>query len=121
MAVKTRRVMDKNWANSVSDRVYAVHHVGYEEKRPNLKLKFQIMSKDATACTSALAQLDELIKDKDKVILLGERMDPLLVSCYMQYRHVLYNKLRTDNANPKEVLRLFQVQNPIGICFIVTR
>jgi len=68
----------------------------------------QIMSKDATACTSALAQLDELIKDKDKVILLGERMDPLLVSCYMQYRHVLYNKPRTDNANPKEVLRLFQ-------------
>ena len=67
------------------------------------------MSKDATTCTSALAQLDELIKDKDKVVLLGERMDPLLVSCYMQLRDVLYIKLRMDNANPKEVLRLFQV------------
>jgi hypothetical protein len=67
------------------------------------------MSKDATLCTTALAQLDELIKDKEKVVLLGERMDQLLISCYMQYRHVLNNKLRTDNANPKEVLRLFQV------------
>ena len=56
-------------------------------------------------------QLDELIKDKDKVLLLGERMDPLLVSCYMQYRNVLYNKLRTDNANPKEVLKLFQASS----------
>ena len=73
------------------------------------------MSKDATTCTSALAQLDELIKDKDKVVLLGERMDPLLVSCYMQLRDVLYIKLRMDNANPKEVLRLFQVltTNPL--------
>ena len=69
------------------------------------------MSKDATACMSALAQLDELIKDKDKVLLLGERMDPLLVSCYMQNRNVLYNKLRTDNANPKEVLKLFQASS----------
>lgn len=73
-------------------------------------ISFQIMSKDATTCTSALAQLDELIKDKDKVVLLGERMDPLLVSCYMQLRDVLYIKLRMDNANPKEVLRLFQVR-----------
>ena len=72
-------------------------------------LVLQVMSKDAALCTSALAQLDELIKDKEKVILLGERMDQLLISCYMQYRHVLNNKLRTDNANPKEVLRLFQV------------
>jgi len=67
------------------------------------------MSKDATLCISALVQLDELIKDREKVILLGERMDQLLISCYMQYRHVLNNKLRTDNANPKEMMRLFQV------------
>ena len=67
------------------------------------------MSKDATASTSALAQIDELIKDKEKVILLGERMDQLLISCYMQYKHVLQNKIRADNANPKEILRLLQV------------
>ena len=69
----------------------------------------QVMSKDATASTSALAQIDELIKDKEKVILLGERMDQLLISCYMQYKHVLQNKIRADNANPKEILRLLQV------------
>jgi len=38
------------------------------------------MSKDATACTSALAQLDELIKDKDKVLLLAERMDQVRIT-----------------------------------------
>jgi hypothetical protein len=44
-------------------------------------------------------------------------MDSLMVSCYMQYRHVLYNKLRTDNANPKEVLRLFQVRpSLVNVC-----
>ena len=37
-------------------------------------------------------------------------MDQLLTACYMQYRHVLNNKMRTDNAasNAKEVTRLFQ-------------
>ena len=68
------------------------------------------MSPNAAQCISALAQLDELIKDKEKVGLLGERMDPLLTSCYIQFRHILNNKLKTDNANPKEVLRLFQVK-----------
>ena len=44
-------------------------------------------------------------KDDDKVALLGSRMDQLLTACYMQYRHVLHNKMRTDNAasNAKEV------------------
>ena len=35
-------------------------------------------------------------------------MDQLLTACYMQYRHVLNNKMRTDNCNAKEVMRLFQ-------------
>jgi hypothetical protein len=75
----------------------------------NFLLFFQVVSKDAAVSTSALAQLDELIKDQAKVVLLSERMDQLLISCCMQYRHVLNNKLRTDNANTREVLRLFQV------------
>ena len=51
-----------------------------------------------------------IIKDDEKVVLLGSRMDQLLTACYMQYRHVLNNKMRTDNAasNAKEVMRLFQ-------------
>ena len=34
----------------------------------------------------------------------------IFTACYMQYRHVLNNKMRTDNAasNAKEVMRLFQ-------------
>merc|ERR1711971_326541 len=70
----------------------------------------QVFSKDASACISALSQLDEFIKDDEKVALLGSRMDQLLTACYMQYRHVLNNKMRTDNAasNAKEVMRLFQ-------------
>lgn len=70
----------------------------------------QVFNKDASACIVALSQLDEFIKDDDKVALLGSRMDQLLTACYMQYRHVLNNKMRTDNAanNAKEVMRLFQ-------------
>lgn len=70
----------------------------------------QVFNKDASACIVALSQLDEFIKDDDKVPLLGSRMDQLLTACYMQYRHVLNNKMRTDNAasNAKEVMRLFQ-------------
>ena len=70
----------------------------------------QVFNKDASACISALSQLDEFIKDDEKVQMLGSRMDQLLTACYMQYRHVLNNKMRTDNAasNAKEVMRLFQ-------------
>ena len=72
----------------------------------------QVFDKDASTCISALSQLDEFIKDEEKVVLLGigKRMDQLLTACYMQYRHVLNNKMRMDNAasNAKEVTRLFQ-------------
>ena len=64
-----------------------------------------MFNKDASTCISALSQLDEFIKDDEKVPLLSSRMDQLLTACYMQYRHVLNNKMRTDNAasNAKEV------------------
>ena len=90
----------------------------------------QVFNKDASTCISALSQLDEFIKDEEKVVLLGtgKRMDQLLTACYMQYRHVLNNKMRTDNAasNAKEVMRLFQVTDTenifltskIGKCYI---
>lgn len=68
----------------------------------------QVFNKDASTCISALSQLDEFLKDEEKVPLLGSRMDQLLTACYMQYRHVLNNKMRTDNCNAKEVMRLFQ-------------
>jgi len=42
---------------------------------------------------SALGQLDELFKDKDKWVLMSDRVDQLLVACYMQYRNVLNNKM----------------------------
>ena len=48
----------------------------------------QILNQDAGVCISALKQIDELIKDTEKVKLLGagQRMDQLLQACYMQYR-----------------------------------
>ena len=46
----------------------------------------QIMNQDSTTCIGALRQLDELIKDKEKVQLMSQRMDQLLSGCYMQYR-----------------------------------
>jgi len=70
----------------------------------------QVFNKDHNACIEALGALDEFIKDDEKVQMLSTRMDQLLTACYMQYRHVLNNKLRTDNAaaNAKVVMRLFQ-------------
>ncbi len=35
----------------------------------------QIFNQDPQACIKALAELDELIKDEEKVALLGQRMD----------------------------------------------
>ena len=32
----------------------------------------QVFNKDASTCISALSQLDELIKDEEKVVLLGK-------------------------------------------------
>merc|ERR1719507_369479 len=68
----------------------------------------QILNRDSTTCIGALRQLDELIKDKEKVQLMSQRMDQLLSGCYMQYRHVLKNKMKTDNCDPGEVMRVFQ-------------
>jgi hypothetical protein len=40
----------------------------------------QIFNKDAQTCITALAQLDELLKDSEKVQLLGQRMDQVRIS-----------------------------------------
>ena len=50
----------------------------------------QVFNKDASTCISALSQLDEFIKDEEKVVLLGSRMDQLLTACYMQYRYFCF-------------------------------
>lgn len=70
----------------------------------------QILNQDAAVCISALKQIDDIIKDSEKVKLLGagQRMDQLLQACYMQFRNVLYTKMRTDNRDMGEVMRLFQ-------------
>merc|ERR1712223_1090909 len=65
-------------------------------------------TQDTAACLNALTQLDEVIKDDEKVILLGDRMDQLLIACWTQYRHVLNTKMAADNYNVKDVTRLLQ-------------
>ena len=76
---------------------------------------------------AALGQLDELMKDNEKVTysffsclktvhlptipncdafqveLLGPAIDHLFSMCCMQYRYVLQTKMKVDNANGKEV------------------
>ena len=47
-----------------------------------------MFSTNQTHCLSALGQLDELFKDKDKWVLLLDRVDQLLVACYMQVSSV---------------------------------
>ena len=75
---------------------------------------------------AALGQLDELMKDNEKVTipnilpfpfdfwcfqveLLGPAIDHLFSMCCMQYRYVLQTKMKVDNANGKEVRSSFQI------------
>ncbi len=67
----------------------------------------QLSSKDDNQCISALSKLDELIKDPQRVHIIGQRMDQLLSACYMQYHNVLTQKLKIA-GNDREVLRLLQ-------------
>jgi len=68
----------------------------------------QVYSTDSQVSIAALGQLDELMKDNEKVELLGPCIDHLFSMCCLQYRFVLQTKMKVDNANGKEVMRLLQ-------------
>jgi len=68
----------------------------------------QVYSTDTQVSITALSQLDELMKDNEQVELLGPCIDHLFSMCCMQYRYVLQTKMKVDNANGKEVMRLLQ-------------
>ena len=68
----------------------------------------QIFTPDTGASISALGELDELMKDNEKVELLHNCIDHLLSMCCMQFRHVLDTKMKVDNVNGKEILRQLQ-------------
>jgi len=69
----------------------------------------QVFSPNVDSCVSALRQLEELIKDEDKVVLMADRVDQLLMACYMQYRNTLNNRMRDfDATNSRDVIKLFQ-------------
>jgi len=67
-----------------------------------------VYSTDSQVSIAALGQLDELMKDNEKVELLGPCIDHLFSMCCLQYRFVLQTKMKVDNANGKEVMRLLQ-------------
>jgi len=68
----------------------------------------QIFTTDTATSISALTELDELMKDNEKVELLENCIDHLFSMCFMQFRHVLQTKMRVDNANNKEIMRQLQ-------------
>jgi len=68
----------------------------------------QIFTTDTTTSISALAELDELMKDNEKVELLENCIDHLFSMCCMQFRYVLQTKMCVDNANNKEIVRQLQ-------------
>ena len=68
----------------------------------------QAFNTDVSLGVSALLQLEELIKDEEKLVLMVDRVDQLLVACYMQYRNVLNNKMSDWESNSSEPLKLFQ-------------
>lgn len=56
----------------------------------------QIVTPDTAASISALTELDELMKDNEKVELLGPCIDHLFAMCYRQYKHTLSIKMKVD-------------------------
>merc|ERR1719334_1891992 len=68
----------------------------------------QVYSNDTQTSIIALSQLDELMKDNERVGLLGPCIDHLFSMCCMQFRYVLQTKMCVDNANNKEIVRQLQ-------------
>ena len=56
----------------------------------------QIVTPDTAASINALTKLDELMKDNEKVELLGPCIDHLFTMCYRQYKHTLSTKMKVD-------------------------
>lgn len=68
----------------------------------------QVFTTDTQTSISALAELDELMKDNEKVELLENCIDHLFSMCCLQFRHVLQTKMGVDNANSQEIMRQLQ-------------
>ncbi|CAB4053900.1 CKAP5 [Lepeophtheirus salmonis] len=68
----------------------------------------QVFSLDTMTALNALTQLDDVIKDSEKVKLIINRLDQFIVACYNKYKHVLFTMMPTDNCNQKDVVKLFQ-------------
>ena len=48
-----------------------------------------MLSPDLVTCVGALKQLEELIKDKEKVQIMSRRMDQLMSHSAIQYKNTL--------------------------------
>ncbi|QQP52545.1 Cytoskeleton associated protein 5 [Caligus rogercresseyi] len=68
----------------------------------------QVFSLDIKTALNALTQLDDLIKDHEKVHLIKNRLDQFLLACCNKYKHVIFTMMPTDNCNEKDVIKLFQ-------------
>ena len=96
-------------ASPENDRNSGNRLVGNQEAHQAVNATIaQIFTPDTSASIAALTELDELMKDNEKVELLHNCIDHLLSMCCMQYRHVLDTKMKVDNANNKEIMRQLQ-------------
>ncbi|XP_040572755.1 cytoskeleton-associated protein 5 [Lepeophtheirus salmonis] len=68
----------------------------------------QVLSLDTMTALNAFTQLDDLIKDSEKVKFVINRLDQFIVACYNKYKHVLYTMMSNDNCNQIDVVKLFQ-------------
>ena len=90
---------------SLIHRRIRVHHCNLEfisnlkfQAENNFDFFPQVFNTNQTVCLSALGQLDELFKDKDKWVLMSDQVDQLLTACYMQYRNVLNSKIGEEEG-----------------------
>ncbi|XP_052800946.1 cytoskeleton-associated protein 5-A-like isoform X2 [Mya arenaria] len=68
----------------------------------------QITNRDMSVCIQALAQIDEVFKDSDKVSVMEDHVEQLLVAMSMQFK-MAYSTHMGDDETPKdEVIRLYR-------------
>ncbi|KAH3877159.1 hypothetical protein DPMN_001016, partial [Dreissena polymorpha] len=68
----------------------------------------QITTREITKCVQALAQIDEVLKDADKVALMGNHVEQLLVAISMQFKMAYSTHMGDIETAKDEVMRLYR-------------
>lgn len=68
----------------------------------------QITSRDIISCLQALNQIDEVLKDRDKVSVMEGHVEQLLVAMSMQFKMAYSTHMGDEDTSKDDVIRLYR-------------